>query len=51
MCEMQKCSKKLKKKMEKYPVRRLPVGKSERKDKNWDQQLNQMEKKWQKIKK
>lgn len=35
IAEMPKASKQLRKKLEKYPVRRLPVGRAEGKDKGW----------------
>ena len=48
--EMPKPNKNLKKKLEKHPVKRLPVGIAEGKDKNWDKQLEKMDKRWQKQK-
>jgi ATP-dependent RNA helicase DDX52/ROK1 len=43
---MPKVDRKLKKKMEKYPIRRLPVGVAEGKDKNFPKELEKMEKIW-----
>jgi ATP-dependent RNA helicase DDX52/ROK1 len=48
--EMPKARKELRKKLEKYPVRRLPVGRADGKDKGWTKELEVLEKRWQKLK-
>lgn len=39
------------KKLQKYPVRRLAVGKAEGRDKEWEGELENLEKKWHRMKK
>lgn len=39
------------KKLEKYPVRRLAVGRVDGRDKEWQHELDVLEKRWQKLKK
>ena len=47
---MPKAKKQVIKKFQKFPVKRLPVGKADGKDKQWQSELNVLEKRWQKLK-
>ena len=49
--QMPKAKKEVRKKLEKFPVRRLAVGKADRRDKEWDSELEVLEKRWNRIKK
>jgi ATP-dependent RNA helicase DDX52/ROK1 len=49
--EMPKAKKQLRKKLEKFPVKRLPVGRANGRDKEWTKELEVLEKRWQKLKK
>lgn len=51
IAEMPKAKKQAIKKLQKYPVKRLPVGKADGIDKEWQHELETLEKRWQKLKK
>jgi phage terminase Nu1 subunit (DNA packaging protein) len=48
---MPKAKKQVIKKLQKFPVRRLPVGKADGHDKEWQHELDVLDKKWQRLKK
>ena len=46
IAEMPKANKSLRRKLEKYPVKRLAVGKANGRDKEWEHELDIMNRKW-----